>query len=641
MRDALVVAAREIAERKRIFLAAAFAGLLPFLAPLFPNIARGDIAEVRAVLALIFAFSFGIGTAVVLGSTILVRDFVERRAGFFFSRPLPSLAIWGGKILAALLLASGAALLCGLPSWIVSPNVSFFGGTPAERFLGGTGVLFGGLLFFVALFHVAAVAIRSRSPWLVADIVLLVVCGIVVGQLWLVLARVQVPVAWEIPIWSLPILLVALLVSGAVQVSVGRTDLRRGHGAQSLTLWGILGSGTLVLGGYTWWVASAKATDLASIYGGVMVAPRGPWVEVRGALGAGRGEGLFLYDTSGNRSLRIRSGGAVFAAGGTRAAWGEERFGFFEKGRKADLFVADLETARAVETGLECSVWCRFALSPSGNRLAVLDEDMLAVYEISDPAHPRQLAAIRVKVASRSFAFVDDKTIRISPRLFNAANRKEVSPQDLGIEEISLASKKALVTGRFERDTLPFLRMSADGKYLVGTREQRLTLHDGRTGALVAALAENLRSPQLRFLTGGRIAVAGIAGASARLVFFEGEKGWSAPARLVELGPAKRVVLGGEIAPGYVVLSLLPFEENLPASRRAAALAVVDVSRGLVSPGPDGLVPADRYSWWLSPVLPPAEAGLASATLFLDAGGHLVRFDPATGQPRQLLPKPR
>jgi thioredoxin-like negative regulator of GroEL len=70
-------------------------------------------------------------------------------------------------------------------------------------------------------------------------------------------------------------------------------------------------------------------------------------------------------------------------------------------------------------------------------------------------------------------------------------------------------------------------------------------------------------------------------------------------------------------------------------------VAVVDVSAGKTVSSLDGLVPADRFSWWLLPVLPPAEAGLASATLFLDAGGHLVRFDPATGQPRQLLPKPR
>lgn len=647
MRAALVVAAREIADRKRILLAAAVAGLLPFLAPLFPNIAKGDVPQARAILAMVFLVSFGIGTAVVLGSTILVRDFAERRASFYFARPLPSLAIWGGKILAAFLLASGAAFLCGLPAWIASPGIgvlpALFAGpvSPTVAAFGAAGALFGGLLFLVVLFHAAAVAIRSRSPWLVVDIALLVVGGIAARRLWLVLARVQAPIASEFPNWSVPVLLTALILSGAVQVSVGRTDLKRGHGAQSLVLWGILGSFLLVLGGFAWWVDSARAADLASIDGGVMVAPRGPWVVVGGPLRAGRGEGLFLFDTTGDRSLRIRSGGAVFSAGGTRTAWGEERLGFFEKGRKAGLFVADLDSARVVETGLECSVWCRIALSPSGSRLAVLDGETIAAYEISDAANPKQLAAIRVEAASRSFAFVNDDTVRVFPQIFNVTTRKDVSPRELEIEELSLLSKKSLVTGRFERDSLPYLRLSAEGRYLVGTREKRLTLHDGRTGALLAALAENLRSPQVRFLTGDRIAVAGIAGESARLLFFEGEKGWGAPSLFVELGPARRVVLGGEIAPGRVALSLLPFEENLPASRRAVKLAFVDVSTGLVSPGPDGLVPADRFSWWVSPVLPPVDSGLPSPTLFLDSEGRLIRLDAATGERKQILPKPR
>ena len=52
---------------------------------------------------------------------------------------------------------------------------------------------------------------------------------------------------------------------------------------------------------------------------------------------------------------------------------------------------------------------------------------------------------------------------------------------------------------------------------------------------------------------------------------------------------------------------------------------------------PDGLAPADRFSWWQSAVLPPAEAGTEASTLFLDASGALVRLDPATGAQTVLL----
>ena len=82
--------------------------------------------------------------------------------------------------------------------------------------------------------------------------------------------------------------------------------------------------------------------------------------------------------------------------------------------------------------------------------------------------------------------------------------------------------------------------------------------------------------------------------------------------RTVELGPAASLVLGGEIAPGRVAVALMPFEaidESAATGMRSSPF--VDVATGAVSPGPDGLVPADRFTWWFSPVLPPAEAGLA------------------------------
>ena len=63
----------------------------------------------------------------------------------------------------------------------------------------------------------------------------------------------------------------------------------------------------------------------------------------------------------------------------------------------------------------------------------------------------------------------------------------------------------------------------------------------------------------------------------------------------------------------------------------------MDVATGAVSSGPDGLVPADRFSWWFLPVLSPGEAGLPSATLFLNAEGALVRLDSATMKKEILL----
>ena len=43
--------------------------------------------------------------------------------------------------------------------------------------------------------------------------------------------------------------------------------------------------------------------------------------------------------------------------------------------------------------------------------------------------------------------------------------------------------------------------------------------------------------------------------------------------------------------------------------------------------------------WWLTPALPPAEAGAPWSTLFLDPDSRLVRLDPATGARAVLLGK--
>ncbi|MGZ6972087.1 MAG: hypothetical protein ACXVID_10520, partial [Thermoanaerobaculia bacterium] len=404
------------------------------------------------------------------------------------------------------------------------------------------------------------------------------------------------------------------------------------------------------LAGLAWWVNAAAPKDLVAAYTTV-VAPHGSWVGISGPVRArGSAGATFLYDTASGHFIKRQweQGGdpVEFSADGARAVWFEESQGFFERKRTGALRIASLDSGKpvSIESDLRTDAWMRFVLSPSGRRLAALEVDkVLSVYDLADPAHPKQLVAVRMAVASRSIVFVDEETIRIFPRVFNAAKRKDIAPAALEITELYLPSKKSLVTGRIERDALPFLRISADGRYLVGTKrttedpsgKQTLSLRDGRTGAELATLSEDLENPRLRFLSGGRIAVAGVAdGKGVLKIFLESER---TPSRAVELGPAASVVLGGEIAPGRVAVALNPFRSNDGRSRRAWKLAFVDVATGAVSPGPDGLAPADRFSWWSSPVLPLAEAGSPASKLFLDADGALVRLDPARGKQEILL----
>jgi hypothetical protein len=647
MRAFAAVFAREVFARRLVFPVAFAAGFVPLLGSLAYGWSRTEAAEGRVLVALVTASAFSLAFAILFGGSVIAGETSEKRISFFFSRPISAAAIWGGKVLAVLVLTLVPAALALVPAFAAGTSGARQG---VVRLGGAPGAVFG--IFFVVLVlifgaHATVTIARLRSPWVALDLLLAPVLVLLVATFFGTLMKhgiATLPLrGFELsPV--LPMLaaavLAALAAASYAQVAAGRTDARRSHGAFSAVLWGILGAVTAALGGYTWWVASAKATNLVTVEGGVSPAPRGAWVAAGGPLGAGRGSGLFLADTAGNRSLRIRSGDTVFSGDGARAAWTEERFGFLERERKSDLFVADLASAKAVvETGLTCGVWCRVALSPSGRRLAVLDGNTIGAYEISDASNPRQLAAFPVSDGSRGFAFVDEDTIRLFPRFYNAV-RKDVASAALEITELSLPSKKSSVTGRFEREALPRLRMSADGQLFVGVLEKRLTLHDGKTGALLATLSEDLASPRMRFLSGSRVAVAGIVNSRAEMkIFLESEKGWGPLARSIDLGPAASVLLGGEIAPGRVAVALNPFQRNSPSSesRSAWRLAFVELATGAVSPGPDGLVPADRFAWWFSATLPPAEAGLSGASLFLDASSRLVRLDPATGAETVLL----
>lgn len=647
MRAFAAVFAREIFERRIVFPVALAVGFFPLLVSLVTGWSRPNAAEILVLTAFLGACGLSVSLALLHGASMIAGETKEKRISFFFSRPLPAATIWGGKLLAALVLTLAAAALAFSPTWLAAPGRSRgifgFSSGPGQTLLAALGI---GLVVVLGSHAVVTIG-RLRSPWVALDLTLapaLVFFAAVSVRSLVRNAGGGNPVRAAM-ITLAAALLLALVVAPLVQVAEGRTDVRRAHGAFSVVFFGICAAAVALVGGYAWWCASAKATDLDKVEGGVWASPRGYWVAATGPLRGWRGGGDFLFDTAGGRSLRIRSWTLAFSQDGSRAAWGEPRFGFLQRrDNRLDLFVADLATGRAVATGLETAVSATLALSPSGRRLAALEGKTLEAFDVSDTRNPRQLAAFGLSGDVRGLAFFDEDTIRLYPRIFNAKSRKDLGPASLEITELSLPSKQSLVTGRFDRETLPLLRLSADGRYLGGTRKAGedgsvLTLHDGRTGVLIATLATDLRIVQARFLTGNRIAVAGIAGARARVDFFEVEKGWGAPFRSTDLGSCARVVLGREIAAGRVAIALLPFEENLPALQRAAKLAVVDAATGAVSDGPAGLVPADRFSWWLSPVLPPAEPGSPASLLFLDADGRLVRLDPATGARTVLLGK--
>src|SRR5678815_2403005 len=132
MRGLLALMQREISERRRVLLAAALGATIPFLVPVARGLHGTDAREARETTAVFLALGFAAVLSLALGWSVLSRDLADGRISFYFSRPLPGVAIWAGKIAAArarrnaaagivwlssIAASAGRVELPGLPEW--------------------------------------------------------------------------------------------------------------------------------------------------------------------------------------------------------------------------------------------------------------------------------------------------------------------------------------------------------------------------------------------------------------------------------------------------------------------------------------------------------------------------------------------
>ena len=256
MKGTLAVAAREIAERKLLFLGAFVAGLLPLGFPLLPAL-RGNAHDARSVAMFLLATAIAVAFPLVFGATILASDIAHKRLAFYFSRPLNASSIWAGKLLAALLISIGCAVLAAAPVFLLEDEGAFssaIGGLDTRELLV---LVLPGVLLLLLLAHVVASMARLRSAWIVLDFTLAVVFAVAIALsirslflagLWDLYEMGDSPrrFAW----WVTAPLIATLLVASFVQVADGRTDARRSHGALSATLWGVLTLIAIPLAGF-------------------------------------------------------------------------------------------------------------------------------------------------------------------------------------------------------------------------------------------------------------------------------------------------------------------------------------------------------------------------------------------------------
>ncbi len=634
MRGVLVVAAREVTERRTILLASLVAGLIPFVSPLLPGVRADQIGEARDALALVLAAAFGLGSSLLLGATVVGRDLAEGRLSFDFARPLGGGTIWAGRFAGALAVTLLATAL------VLFPTSAVGGGVFAAAFRRivsvSLPVLLAGVLLLLPLAHAAGVAFRSRSGVLAADLacgtVVLLLCATAAKRLFdgfaLDLLRVSA-------MFLLALGIFALWIASIVQVAVGRTDPRRGHRVLSMTLWGILLAVVLGFQAYTGWVVSADPSDLAEAAG--IGSPRGDWAFASGST-PGRGDyhPSFLLDVSSGRFLRL--GGDPmwgrnerFSADGRRAAW---LHADGPRNLRVEVMVADLQSPqpRARETRISFpNPWVEIALAADGGRLAAVHEKTLSVFDVDTG---KTLAAVLLPFADAqiwrldvAFAGPDRvKVIRIDGGKLSLVEL-DVQERQLGpVVEATVEAELPRPSWSPKRDRL--LVRDLQGR-------QGAWLLDGSDGSILAALAPSgAAARSSRFLADGRIVVAESESGTVRLVVYSPD---GVESKRIDLGRFGLARLVGEGAPGEILVAV----RSAPAGPAAdgARIVAASIDSGTVREVASGLNPLSAF-WGIDAATDASEPGSAATTLFVRSSA-IVRLDPRTGEERTVAGRPR
>ena len=541
MRRFAVVALREIVERRFVLLAAGVASVIPFLVPLLPGV-RGDESDpTRGIAALILACSFGLGGSLLVGASVVGRELAERRLSFHFSHPLAAPVVWGGKLAGGLVLVLLAELIVFVPSSIASGHFPGLWGSASD-----TNLIWAALLLAIPLFLFAwlgSVALRSRSPWLVADLVFLVLLPavlFVVGRRFLSFGGWVDPVPMVAT--AIGTLVAALLLATFSQVVVGRTDARRGHGAQSLVFWGILLAATAA--GTVW----AERTIDPGV--GRLVrawaqptGSNGDWAFVQGsARKDGEGSTAYLLDLKTGRSLLLPlAWTSTVSVNGSRAAF--VHVSPFSKER-IELEAIDLKTWDSVT--LDLPNWPEGVdLTADGRRLAVVSQGLCSVVELPSL---RLLASARVPSSSWAYVprFVSPDTVRLHPlrstrRGANTAGPATRAVEDPEVTELHVTTRSVTTLARYPIasigvpagrrsgvDTGPtfILLPSSDlSRVLVvglGTAHA-VRLLDAASGRVLASAdgSEELGRPLAVFLADGRAVVSEPIPTGRRLVLLD------------------------------------------------------------------------------------------------------------------------
>lgn len=619
MKGLLAVARRELRDRAFVLAGAAAAGLLALAAPLAPGFGRMQPQDVRgAASGMLLVALVGVLSA-VLGATAFPLSASDRRMGFYYARPMQGWILWLGKTGVAFVLLSACGALILSPTWIADVLV----GDPSERVWRGAASGWPLLLLFPAG-HLGALVVRSRSSWLLADVVTACVFVGVVAHVVLRTASFGMDhVATSTRILTAAIA-TGITLASLASVALGRLEIHRARSHASVTFWTCALAGLAAMTGHWRWAANPAPDDFERIQF-LAAAPDGPWVAATGTCRGSLCGFLVNVETGATASLDPFPTSLIeYDEAGTVAAW------FAPDGGVQRLTTADLSTAQPTVEHTAFALpghAAGFRLSPSAARAAVWSGEGLAVTNLADGTRLDLPDLELGGLTNVRFEGEDELWLMVARTEGQHRLTQSTHVIDLQTRRVT---RETVWSGLQARRSCPTATQRDGDRVVLEPTGTRITLRDGWTGAIEATLVE--LPPEVRCTVGllddDTIVVATSLDANSRVLLFS-ERG--EPLRDLEVtrAGAGPLSLGAEVRPGEFYASVEP----APWSPTDSSLFRIDAASGQVQEVAADLRPAAtlRNDLWARKWLP-AEVGAPASRLFLGLDqSTLYRLDEETG----------
>ncbi len=630
MRGALAVARLELREWRVVpFVALAVAAFVLVIDLLLRGWLWTSIA-VQGFWALL---------AVLAGASVLARDLREERAAFLFARPLSLVSIWLGKLAAALVVASSAAL----PGIVLLARHQELEAAIVPAVLVSW---LGSTVHLVGLGQWAGLALGGRVGRVVMDA--MITLSLFGALSWLALQlRFAGSSQWSVT--DPPLLwMAALLLAGLIALRRGRGDRARSYAAFAPTQWIALALCVLALWGALYRLRAVRASTMreALIEG---VSPDGEWLRIYGVVPGRKASPSFLVSVAGEGFVNMGRGafwesaaGHAFSADGQTCAWsvletGGAGVAVRVKGR--GTYVGSLPVTMHSD---EADAVPGIALSPTGGKmLLAVGRGRIEVVEF-DPGwlalnEPNAFRPLWSTTGVVEGGFLDDETVWLLRQGNDGRELVRADARNGNVRSVIALGRGADTRLRISPDGARALALARRG---AGWAVELCDLHAGGCRVVWDGLPPDLvrgDAAEGAFLSDGSVVVAARLAAGAersinlapheavaevRAFAADGTPRWTLPTALSMHAP----ILAGEPRPGLLFVMAPTFPRADPSQAPDPMLLVVDAASGRVEREEDGLRPSRLDLRW-------SEAGFGrgrAATYFRTAAGGIVRIDPET-----------